>query len=89
MVGIQSEPTFVLLLTQKRLTHAPFQKLDIDVFLMGVKDINTLEIYIRLSRPGLLIGKGGSCIDYIKEKMEEELNLKIEFILDEPQTFLL
>lgn len=69
--------------------NADYISLGICDFLVGKKDIDTLEIYIRLFRPGLLIGKGGKCLDYIKEKMEEDLDWKIEFILDEPQTFLI
>lgn len=65
-----------------------FAGLGICDFLVGHSNIDETEIYVRLRRPGLLIGKGGGCIDFIKAKMVEKYERKFTFILDEPASFL-
>jgi len=69
-------------------TQYSFTQLGICDFLVGHPNLDETEIYIRLRRPGLLIGKGGGCIDFIRAKMIEKYNRKFTFVIDEPPSFL-
>lgn len=60
-----------------------FSQLQISDFL-----IKGHQIYIRLKRPGVLMGANGKCFDFILSNMRDKFDSRLEIVIDDFQYFL-